>query len=272
MFKSFTPENQNTYEYTSHKTFNLTQADLTRHQFLSASNNSVSKSFYDFCRINFYFSGSHINENSFNESFTIGKTGKGDNTFLNKFFDTGSVVFIPQNKFDERIKKGTFVLADVETGARIVDDKQGNLFSTNATVSSSDSALSSQDNYVGNIFYDVGVFTLTSTSSFDGVSNYTDVTNGDYQIQYQGTHTVNTYEWTCDTEPNELNNTTNMTIFHSNGLGQVKDNLTSSIYPTYITEIGLYDDQKNLVGYAKLSKPIPKSQKLPMKFLLRMDY
>ena len=63
-----------------------------------------------------------------------------------------------------------------------------------------------------------------------------------------------------------------MTIFHSNGLGQVKDNLTSSIYPTYITEIGLYDDQKNLVGYAKLSKPIPKSQKLPMKFLLRMDY
>jgi hypothetical protein len=63
-----------------------------------------------------------------------------------------------------------------------------------------------------------------------------------------------------------------MTIFHSNGLGQVKDNLTSSIYPTYITEIGLYDNQKNLVGYAKLSKPIPKSQKLPMKFLLRMDY
>ena len=55
-------------------------------------------------------------------------------------------------------------------------------------------------------------------------------------------------------------------------LGQLKNNLTSSNYPTYITEIGLYDDQNSLIGYAKLSKPIPKSQKILTKFLLRMDY
>ena len=116
------------------------------------------------------------------------------------------------------------------------------------------------------------LFFSTSFKSFDGVSNYTDVTNGDYQIQYQGTHTVNTYEWTCDTQPNELNNSTNATVYHSSGLGKLKDNLTSSNFPSYITEVGLYDDQKSLVGYARLSKPIPKSQKLPMKFLLRLDY
>jgi hypothetical protein len=63
-----------------------------------------------------------------------------------------------------------------------------------------------------------------------------------------------------------------MTVFHSNGLGQLKNNLTSSTFPTYITEIGLYDEQQTLMGYAKLSKPIPKSQKIQMKFLLRMDY
>ena len=39
-----------------------------------------------------------------------------------------------------------------------------------------------------------------------------------------------------------------------------------------LSEIGLYDDQQSLVGYARLSKPIPKSQKIPMKFLLRLDY
>jgi len=27
-----------------------------------------------------------------------------------------------------------------------------------------------------------------------------------------------------------------------------------------------------LVGYARLSKPIPKSNKIPMKFFVRMDY
>ena len=64
----------------------------------------------------------------------------------------------------------------------------------------------------------------------------------------------------------------NATVFHSNGLGQLKDNLTSSNYPTYISEIGLYDEEKDLIGYARLSKPIPKSQVIPMKFLLRLDY
>jgi len=116
------------------------------------------------------------------------------------------------------------------------------------------------------------VVTLTETASFDGSNDYTDVTTGNYTITYKGTTVINTYEWTCDTQPNELNNTTNVTVFNSNGLGQLKDNLTSSNYPTYITEVGLYDDQNSLVGYAKLSKAIPKSQKLRMKFLLRMDY
>ena len=270
MFKQFTSENQNTYEYKAHKSFTLSQADVTRHQFLNNSSNEVSKSYYDFARINFYLSGS--TSDNYGSQFNIGNDGSGRDTFLTKFYDTGSIVFIPQNKFDEEIKRGSFVLTDTTTGARIVDDSNGNLYSTNATYSQSVSALSSSDNYIGNIFYSVGAFTITETASFDGSQDYTEVTSGNYTVSYQGTTVVNTYEWTCDTQPNELNNTTNPTVFHSNGLGQLKDNLTSSNYPTYITEVGLYDDQNSLVGYAKLSKAIPKSQKLRMKFLLRMDY
>jgi hypothetical protein len=270
MLKQFTPENQNTYEYKAHKSFTLTQADVTRHQFLNNSSNEVSKSYYDFARINFYLSGS--TSDNYGSQFNIGNDGSGYDTFLTKFYDTGSIVFIPQNKFDVEIKRGSFQLIDTTTNAIIVDDSNGNLYSTNATFSQSVSALSSSDNYVGNIFYNVGAFTITETASFDGSQNYTDVTSGDYTITYKGTTVVNTYEWTCDAQPDELNDTTNVTVFHSNGLGQLKDNLTSSNFPTYITEVGLYDDQNSLVGYAKLSKAIPKSQKIPMKFLLRMDY
>ena len=278
MFKQFTSENQNTYEYKAHKSFTLTQGDVTRHQFLNNSSNEISKSYYDFARINFYLSGS--TSDNYGSQFNIGNDGSGRDTFLTKFYDTGSIVFIPQNKFDEEIKRGSFVLTDTTTGARIVDDSNGNLYSTNAAHSQSVSALSSSDNYVGNIFYNVGVFSITETGSFNGISispsgsnkDYTDVTSGNYTVSYQGTTVINTYEWTCDTQPNELNDTTNVTVFNSNGLGQLKDNLTSSNYPTYITEVGLYDDQNSLVGYAKLSKAIPKSQKLRMKFLLRMDY
>ena len=270
MFKQFTLENQNTYEYKAHKSYTLTQADVTRHQFLNNSSNEVSKSYYDFARINFYLSGS--TSEIYNESFNIGNDGSGRNTFLTKFYNTGSVVFIPQSKFNEGIKKGSFVLNDTTTGARIIDDKQGNLYSTNTTFSQSVTPLSSSDNYVGNIFYDVGVVTITETASFDGSNNYTDVTTGNYTLEYKGVNTINTYEWSCDAEPNELNNTTNVTVFNTNGLGQLKNNLTSSDFPTYVTEIGLYDEDKSLVGYAKLSKTIPKSKKIPMKFLVRMDY
>jgi len=270
MFKKFTTENQNTYQYTAHKNFTLTQTDLTRHEFIKNSTNEVSKSYYDFARINFYVSSS--TSDNYGSQFNIGNDGSGRNTFLNKFYNNGSIVFIPQNKFDEEIRRGSFLLVDNATGAIIVDDSDGNLFSKNATFSQSIFPLSSQDNYVGNIFYNVGAFAITETASFNGSNDYTDVTSGNFTVQYQGTTQINTYEWSCDSQPNELNNTTNPTVFNSNGLGQLKDNLTGSNYPTYITEVGLYDDQNSLIGYAKLSKPIPKSQQLPMKFLLRMDY
>ena len=93
-----------------------------------------------------------------------------------------------------------------------------------------------------------------------------------YGIKYKGTNIINTYEWTCEALPNELNNTENITVYHTSGLGKLKDNLTSSIFPTYITEIGLYDDDRSLVAYAKLSKPVPKSVRLPMRFFVRMDH
>ena len=151
-------------------------------------------------------------------------------------------------------------------------DENENLYSTNATFSQSVSALSSSDNYVGNIFYDIGVIAITETASFNGSVNYSDITSGNYSISYQGTRDITTYEWVCDALPNELNQTQNDTIFSAGGRGQLKGNLTSSIFPIYISEVGLYDDNRNLVGMARLSKPMPKSTKMPMRFYVRMDY
>jgi len=274
MYKYFTNEQQNTYEFKSHKSYDLNQTSVVRHQFLSASSNSTSASYYHFARINFYLSGSDYTTKNplFNNVPTIGDKKQQSGIFLNKFYESGSLCFISQSQFNEEIKPGSFSLSDNTTNAKIIDDKKGNLFSTNATFSQSVSALSSIDNYVGNIFYDIGAFTITETASFDGTNNYTDVTTGDYAVKYKGTNTITTYEWMCEVLPNELNNTTNFTVFNSNGRGQLKDNLTSSIFPTYITEVGLYDNQNLLMGYAKLSKPIPKSTKIPMRFNVRMDY
>ena len=276
MFKYFTNEQINTYEFQSHKSYSLNQSSVTRYQFVSGSPDSTAATYYKFARINLYLSGSDYAANNplFNDTPTIGDKKQQSGIYLNKFYETGSICFISQSKFGDGIKKGSFSLVDNSTAAtiNITDDQKGNLYSTNATFSQSVSELFSIDNYVGNLFYDIGTFTITETASFNGSVNYSDVTSGNFTVKYKGTNTISTYEWTCDLLPNELNNTTNFTVFNSNGQGQLKDNLTSSYFPTYVSEVGLYDDQNSLIGYAKLSKPIPKSTKIPMRFFVRMDY
>ena len=276
MYKQFTSEQQNIYEFRAHKSYTLKNSDLTRYQFLSASSNSTSASYYKFARINFYLSGSDLASVNpkFNTYQTVGNKLNNDKMFFDKFYKTGSFVSIPQSQFGDRIKRSSFTLTDDSTSAtiKIIDDGNGNLYAPNASVSQSVSALSSSDNYVGNIFYDVGIFAITETSSYDGTNNYSDVTSGTYTVTYKGVRDISTHEWSCDVVPNEMNLTENITIFKPGGAGDLKDNLTSSLFPTYITEVGLYDDERNLMGLARLSKPIPKSTKIPMRFYVRMDY
>ena len=276
MYKQFTSEQQNIYEFRAHKSYTLKNSDLTRYQFLSASSNSTSASYYKFARINFYLSGSDLASVNpkFNTYQTVGNKLNNDKMFFDKFYKTGSFVSIPQSQFGDRIKRSSFTLTDDSTSAtiKIIDDGNGNLYAPNASVSQSVSALSSSDNYVGNIFYDVGIFAITETSSYDGTNNYSDVTSGTYTVTYKGARDISTHEWSCDVVPNEMNLTENITIFKPGGAGDLKDNLTSSLFPTYITEVGLYDDERNLMGLARLSKPIPKSTRIPMRFYVRMDY
>ena len=276
MFKHFNYEQNNTYEFIANKTYTLNQSSVIRQPFSSGSTDDTLAKYYHFARINFYLSGSDytVNNPLFNNVPTIGDKKQQTGIYLNKFYESGSICFVSQSQFNEGIKRGSFSLTDNSTAAtiKIVDDSSGNLYSTNATFSQSVSALSSSDNYVGNVFYDIGAFTITETASFNGSVDYLNVTRGNYSLEYQGTNTLTTYEWTCEALPNELNNTTNVTVFNSNGQGQLKDNLTSSVFPTYITEVGLYDNANQLIGLAKLSKPIPKSTKIPMRFFVRMDY
>ena len=275
MLKQFTDENRNIYDFVSNKTYNLNQSSLTRFNFVSGSTEDTLSTNYNFARINFYLSGSDYTRHNkkLNREPTPGNPLNSDDMFFNKFYVSGSVVSIPQNEFGDRIKPGTFTLTDSTTGAIIKDDLKGNLFGSNATFSqSADTSLSSSDNYIGNIFYNLGVFAITETASFDGTNNYSEVTSGDYTIRYQGVHEISTYEYVCNAAPNEFNQTQNITIFKPGGAGKLKDHLTGSLFPTYITEVGLYDGSEELMGIARLSKPIPKSRKIPMRFFVRMDY
>ena len=276
MFKKFTEDNVNLYEFVSNKTYNLNQSSVTRYNFVSGSSDETLSRNYNFARINLYLSGSDYSQHvkRYNSYPTAGNRLNQDNMFFDKFYVSGSVISIPQHEFGDKIKPGSFTLTDSSTATqiKIIDDLNGNLYAPTATHSQSVSSLSSSANYVGNVFYELGVFAITETGSFDGTNKYSDVTSGNFTLNYKGVHGITTYEYICTALPNELNQTQNITIFKPGGAGKLKDHLTGSLFPTYITEVGLYDDAENLIGIAKLSQAIPKSRKIPMRFFVRMDY
>ena len=277
MLKQFTEDNVNLYEFVSNKTYNFNQSQVTRYAFISGSSDETLSRNYDFARINLYLSGSDYSKHNkkYNTYPTAGNRLNQDKMFFDKFYSSGSVISLPQSDFGDKIKPGTFTLTDNSTATEItiVDDLNGNLYAPSAPSSSDSSySLSSSVNYVGNIFYELGVFTIVETGSYDGTNKYSDVTSGDYTINYKGVHDLSTQEYVCTALPNELNQTQNITIFKPNGAGKLKDHLTGSLFPAYVTEIGLYDNAEDLIGIARLSKPIPKSRKIPMRFFVRMDY
>jgi len=277
MFKNLTDENRNIYDFVSNKTYNLNQSSVTRYAFISGSSDDTLSTNYNFARINLYLSGSDYSKHNkkYNTYPTAGNRLNQDKMFFDKFYSSGSVISLPQSDFGDKIKPGTFTLTDNSTATEItiVDDLNGNLYAPSAPSSSDSSySLSSSVNYVGNIFYELGVFTIVETGSYDGTNKYSDITSGDYTINYKGVHDLSTQEYVCTALPNELNQTQNITIFKPNSQGNLKDHLTGSLFPAYVTEIGLYDNAEDLIGIARLSKPIPKSRKIPMRFFVRMDY
>ena len=93
------------------------------------------------------------------------------NPHTHKYFPTASFFYMPQKMFGEEIQKGSFTLTDSShpSGSVIIkDDSQGNLYAAgaNVNVSSSNTSLSSSDNYVGNIFYNSGIAVITDTGSY----------------------------------------------------------------------------------------------------------
>ena len=135
---------------------------------------SESGSHWNFLSNTFYKSASrHYYNNELhrfygNTNAAIGYSGSKQQ-HLNKFNISGSILSIPQYYFGETIKKGSFILTDNSTAKtmEIKDDGNGNLYSSNAAISrSSATPISSSVNYLGNIYYDLGVVAITETSSF----------------------------------------------------------------------------------------------------------
>ena len=96
--------------------------------------------------------------------------------------------------------------------------------------------------YIGNIFYDKGIATITKP-------NYQDILNpgnsNDFSLQYQGTHLIYENEYQCLAEQHEYDVTLNPSArkIKSKDSEDLANFATGSNFRPYVTTIGLYNDE-----------------------------
>jgi len=183
-----------------------------------------------------------------------------------KNFPTGSnnviaVGIIPQSLFGDYIKPGS-----VSFGA-FGDDGQGNLFASGQ--------------YVGNIIYTHGIIIITNQTAANGF-----VFGGSSgTVSFIPTRTVYETQYKCTIRPDEFNYSLNPTLLSgseftnpiiSNGAtvntsGNVVDFVTGSAFSPYITTVGLYNTNNELLAVGKLAQPIPTSRTVDMNIVINMD-
>ena len=114
-----------------------------------------------------------------------------------------------------------------------------------------------------------------SHNSFDDVSGsldliINDVKNRIIDIDFNNTIELNSAIYFCRVNHNEYNYSSNPT--YVSGSKIVVKNNVSDLPVTYITSIGLYSPDNELLATAKLSEPIRKDPNTELTLRVRLDY
>jgi hypothetical protein len=211
----------------------------------------------------------------------------------------------------DEIKKGTFALtlgatqayATPFTDRILIQDTSGSdgylvnspvgeygiLYATNAA----GTRLDGDDQKCGLIFYQAGVCALTSSIFESQLSSsaYMNSSNEDmeavltgsnieaaadafrhriYNLQFNNTVELNSSVYFCRVNHNEFNYSTNPTYLSGSKI-RVKTQ-SSDLPVSYITTVGLYNDNNELLATAKLSEPLKKSSDTEFTIRVRLDY
>ena len=179
----------------------------------------------------------------------------------------------------------------------VKDDNNGNLYSTNAYHSqSSANSLSSSDNYVGNIFYDLGIAVLTETGSWSGSINYTDINNLAaatgakaymyWDLKFNSTTPIFTSQYSVKIPAGDFNRTMNYSTrnllsassaelpsgSYATDFINMRNELTGSNWSPYFTQIQLYRNQtEEPVIIANLPRAVKMRDDIDLIITFRID-
>jgi hypothetical protein len=230
------------------------------------SDGTSKRTLYDSLKAQFY-----LNPSTSSILTEVGKRKSYASTDERVIGETIGVLAIPQQNYGEGLKIGSVKL---EYGSiTVTDDGNSNL-------------IDSASNHKGNVFYDRGLIVLT-----DGITD--NVTIESFELSYRSTMTIYENEVFLSVNENEFNISQNPSAY--DGTNKIKlKTIQSTIEPTkfggfgdydysssvdttgsylapFITTIGLYDNELNMVAVCKLPKPIKSLPDYPLNFIVRFD-
>jgi len=138
--------------------------------------------------------------------------------------------------------------------------------------------------YVGNIFYQNGLVTITHPR-YNSILNTPGI--GEMEIgdsffvgntnlnllKFQGSHLIFENEYQCTVDEFEFNSTTNISArkYRTRQTEDLANFATGSLFSPYVTTIGLYNENNELLVVGKLGQPVRMSNETDTTFVLRWD-
>lgn len=185
------------------------------------------------------------------------------------------VLSIPVGLYGNYIQPGSFRWT-AESGS-IYDDGEGNLI------------YDPTDNICGQIFYPHGLAVITTDSLPQGdvygtaifgsavygatnasiVENF--VTSSNVTCSFSSSLTIYETQYKCTVGENEFNFSLNPTLLSGSNNDTLYPFATSSLFQPYVTTIGLYNENQQLLAIGKLSQPLPLSPTTDTTILINID-
>lgn len=255
MFKTLQKENVNIRTFKVHKTWSFDESTISDGEIIIQSGISSSGAFYPLGQSTnddgtykkiIYDSIKHLYYNTSNNYNNVLINIDNIKYISRSIEDEISVLNIPSNLFGERIFPGSITITSASI--EYSDDSNCNLKTEGGLT-------------VGNVFYDTGHIVITSGSNIDMFNSF--------DILFKNVVLINEYEVQCESTPSEHAYSTNMTAYDNSG--SYLDIFSGSEFRPYITTIGLYSDDNELIALGKLPRPIQKDNKFNLSFMLRFD-
>lgn len=194
------------------------------------------------------------------------------------------VIHVPSMFYGRQIATGSVILTcngyDGKGIQRVlIDDGRGSLFVSGSLLRpiTSEEPSSVRWNKVGNVFYTEGLIVLTDPSLLDfgerkdwgGVSDI-------LHVQFDGVNRIQSKTFVCRLGPSQGNASNNPSYVSTERVGDLEEETGRDVLngdaTTWISAVGIYNEDRKLVAVAKLASPIRKREKDKLVLKLRMDF